>query len=66
MDDPKLLWCKRINYSQGGVKVPTGGDSNCWRARERLLFAAGSSRSGEMPEPTVIVRKGENDVGRLF
>jgi hypothetical protein len=32
-----VLSRKYINYSQGGVKVPTGGDSNTWRARERLL-----------------------------
>lgn len=32
-----VLSCKCTTYSQGGVEVPTGGDSNLWRARERLL-----------------------------
>jgi hypothetical protein len=45
--------------SQGGVEVPTGGMQHRLRARERLPLE-GSSRSGEMPEPTVIVRMKEN------
>ena len=47
--------------SQGGVKVPTGGDSHKGKARERLqlLRVSGSSRSGVNPEPTVTVRMGE-------
>ena len=48
--------------SQGGVQFPTGG---IWRkpaARERLVACMASkvSRSGAMPEPTVIVRMKEN------
>lgn len=35
-----VLQCKCKIYSQGGVKVPTGGDSNLWRARERLLHCS--------------------------
>ena len=54
---------------QGGAKFPTGGMSAmCRRARERprarssLIgrFARGVSRSGAMPEPTVIVRMEED------
>ncbi len=46
-------------YSQGGVKFPTGGMWETPRARERLPIGR-VSRSGEMPEPTVIVRMKEN------
>jgi hypothetical protein len=48
-------------YSQGGVKFPTGGmQGKTLRARERNSRKELVSRSGEMPEPTVIVRMKEN------
>lgn len=48
-------------YSQGGVKIPTGGyPFNEWRARERSEMVQRSSRSGVIPEPTVIVRMKED------
>ena len=53
--------------SQGGAKLPTGGicrHAKAWiaAARERLRSSSEAcrvSRSGEMPEPTVIVRMKE-------
>lgn len=44
--------------SQGGVQVPTGGNPSMV-ARERLPLCR-DSRSGEIPEPTVIVRMKED------
>ena len=50
--------------SQGGVKVPTGGNRR--EVRERPSMAKVSSRSGVTPEPTVTVRMKENErLGRL-
>ena len=46
--------------SQGGVKVPTGGNSLSTEARERLARLARVSRFGATPKPTVIVRMREN------
>ena len=42
------------NYSQGGAKFPTGGKHKCKPAS--AFMCEGSSRSGVIPEPTVIVR----------
>jgi len=49
--------------SQGGVKVPTGGNAapiTCGQAHERstvrCYLSLEVSRFGEIPEPTVIVR----------
>ena len=56
-----LPGCKLLKISQGGVKVPTGGDAAASRlppARERPVF--GVSRFGENPKPTVTVRMEEN------
>ncbi len=50
-------------YSQGGVKFPTGGIKVrplSPRALASFYREAGTSRSGEMPEPTVKVRMEEN------
>jgi hypothetical protein len=46
--------------SQGGAKFPTGG---IWiyPMSPRAALLKGVSRSGEMPEPTVIVRMKESD-----
>ena len=52
----------RRRRSQGGVEIPTGGKPNRFpvrQARERRAKAR-VSRSGAMPEPTVIVRMKEN------
>jgi 3,4-dihydroxy 2-butanone 4-phosphate synthase len=38
----------------------------CWGARERSFYAKEVSRSGEMPGPTVIVRKEEDRVRPFF
>jgi hypothetical protein len=54
-------------YAEGSMRVFSGqGEipyrryaAQSWRARERLPLE-GSSRSGEMPEPTVKVRMKEN------
>jgi hypothetical protein len=44
---------------QGETPYRRYASLNGWRARERLPVE-GSSRSGEMPEPTVKVRMKEN------
>ena len=48
-------------YSQGGAKFPTGGMSLA-KSKDKPASArfVEVSRSGEMPEPTVIVRMREN------
>ena len=52
--------CKAL-CSQGGVQFPTGG-KRLRRARERLwIRILWASRSGEIPEPTVIVRMRKNN-----
>jgi len=54
---------KIINfYSQGGAKFPTGGMSLA-KSKDKPASArfVEVSRSGEMPEPTVIVRMRENE-----
>jgi len=51
-----------FNRSQGGVKLPTGG-MQLLAASPRAPSGGRVSRSGEMPEPTVIVRMKED--GRL-
>ncbi len=48
--------------SQGGVKVPTGGDGIFASARERLAgMSARVSRFGAIPKPTVTVRMEEKE-----
>ena len=52
----KLFFRHIKNCSQGGVKIPTGGI-----VRERqFTLCSWVSRSGETPEPTVIVRMEDN------
>jgi len=61
-----------LGCSQGGAKLPTGGKRLEPQARERRRGFRRVSRSGAMPEPTVIVRMKENpdacgsDAGRWF
>ncbi|OSQ30882.1 hypothetical protein TH468_07785 [Thalassospira sp. MCCC 1A03138] len=53
-------------YSQGRVKFLTGGNPDFRKARERLPKQFGRvSRSGEIPEPTVTVRMGEDKAWRI-
>lgn len=67
--------CRR-QRSQGGVQVPTGGNCLTTEARERFKKAVmtGSdpgragmkvSRSGVIPEPTVIVRMKESGLSSI-
>ena len=53
--------CRRFSRqrSQGGAKLPTGGNYEHVEARERPGLYSGVSRSGLIPEPTVIVRMKE-------
>ncbi len=57
----RRLSLKHGAYSQGRVKIPTGGKPVLVSPRApigRKTF--GVSRSGEIPEPTVTVRMGED------
>ena len=56
------LETRKLNSSQGGVKLPTGGKGEKAQARERLLFRKSGrvSRFGVIPKPTVKVRMKEN------
>lgn len=50
-----------MTYSQGGVKVPTGGiPTEIGEPASAPEGFGRSSRSGERPEPTVIVRMEED------
>ena len=51
---------KTYKNSQGGVKVPTGGDPPIPRGSPRARFQGKKRRSGANPGPTVTVRKKEN------
>jgi hypothetical protein len=53
-----------MHCSQGGVKFPTGGIGRSPGARERFRQCRKVSRSGAMPEPTVIVRMEEDTLER--
>ncbi len=53
----------RLHCSQGGVKFPTGGKAAM--PSPRALPVREVSRSGVIPEPTVIVRMKENGIKRL-
>ncbi|GEM_PF-2953226 len=56
----------RLHCSQGGVKFPTGGKAAMPSPRAPSdLTVLGVSRSGVIPEPTVIVRMKENGIKRL-
>ena len=57
----------RWRYSQGGVKLPTGGMKVDPLSPRAAFLLESVSRSGETPEPTVTVRMKENacDAGVL-